>query len=373
MRRFSPCICQIRSAPQSRQDRFGESCLADGIRRTAALGVFILCSAQLVPAAAGDPTTAAAENFLLHGKSLANLSGGRVWMGTAERTLRSCLVSLGDDRREVIQQQRSLDQLVQQNAQRWEANRQAVAALQSALAQTTTDAPERKQIRQQLKLLESQVVDPEQLAAVRDVRARLIRFINARQTLALKLLAIRRAVPEMEADYHRLAADLEVQAALRALGDGHRLGPLENYLAELRRLDEFERLVFTSWVPFYIQSDRMRIGAILNERTPITFSWDPDDGPTVLTESMLEAAGVELPPDAPAVALLLRPNRPVVGRQMTVPALRFGSLVLRDLPVYVLGPDGEDLGAMIGPGAFTGYDVHVEPARLQITFLPQSP
>jgi hypothetical protein len=58
---------------------------------------------------------------------------------------------------------------------------------------------------------------------------------------------------------------LEVLAALRTLGEGHRLGPLESYLADLRRLEDYERLVFTPWLPIYIQSgqlvrlDRLRL------------------------------------------------------------------------------------------------------------------
>jgi hypothetical protein len=321
---------------------------------------------------AAESALPAAENFLRHVKDLTNIPGGKVWLCGAERTLRSSLASLGDARRELIQQQRSLDQRIQQNAQLWETNRPALAALKSALAKTTTDAPERKQIQQQIQRLESQAVEPDQLAAFGDVRARLIRFTNVRQALTLKLLAIQRAVPEMETVYRQLESDLEAHAALRTLGEGHRLGPLENYLAELRRLDEFERLVFTPWLPIYLQSGRMRIGAILNERTPITFSWREDEGPVVLTEAMLEAAGLELPAGAAAVPLPMGRGRTPPARTMTVPALRFGQVVLRDVSVYVLGPDGEDLGATIGAEAFAGYEVTVERARLQVTIRPQS-
>ena len=230
----------------------------------------------------------------------------------------------------------------------WEANRQQIAALKSALSGTATEAPERKQIEQQIRRLESQAVDPDQLAAQSDVRTHLIQFTNARNALAVKLLAIRRSIPQMEADYRVLEADLEVRAALRTLGEGHRLGPLENYLADLRRLDEYERLVFTPWLPIYLQSGRIRAGGILNETTPITFSWDAEGGPTILSESMVEAAGLELPASAAAVSLPLGSGRTLTARRMIVPALRFGQVVLRDVPVHVSGPDGEDVGAIIG-------------------------
>jgi len=373
MRRYFRSSRQTRCAPQNRSSRRGARRRWDRACRMTVLCALALCWAPRATAITAESALPAAETFLRHVKGLTNIPGGKVWLCRAEQTLRSCVASLGDARRELIQQQRFLDQRIQQNAQLWETNRPAVAALKAALAKTTTDAPERKQLQQQIQRLEAQAVEPDKLAAFSDVRARLIRFTNARQSLALRLLAIRRAIPEMDTDYRRLEADLEVQAALRTLGEGHRLGPLESYLAELRRLDEFERLVFTPWQPIYLQSGRMRIGAILNERIPITFSWREDDGPTVLTETMLEAAGLELPAGARAVSLPAGRGRTLPAWQMTVPALRFGQVVLRDVPVYVLAPAGEDQGASIGAEAFTGYEVTVERARLQMTIRPQPP
>ncbi len=326
--------------------------------------MFCVLAARL--ASGDDPATPAAENVLRHVKGLSKIPGGKVWLCRAERTLRGCLASLDDAKREVIQLQKSLDQRLQQNHQQWEANRQAIAALKTALSQTTTDAPERKQLEKQIRQLESQTIDPDRLAAQGDVRTRLIQFTNARGSLALQLLAIRRSIPQMEVDYRSLGADLEVQAALRKLGEGHRLGPLESYRDEQSRLDEYERLAFTSWLPVYLQSDRIRVGGILNETTPITFTWRPESGPTVLTTAMVESAGLEMPAADTAVPLPVAPGRTLAARSMTVPALRFGQTVLRDLQVHVLGPEGEDLGAMIGPDAFAEQAVTLELDRLRL-------
>ena len=186
---------QTRSTPQNRRLRFGGERLGSRFRRTAGVWALILCCTRLGPAAAAEPAAAAAENFLRHVKDVSNIPGGKVWLCGAERTLRSCLASLGDSRRELVQQQRFLDQRIQQTAQAWEANRQQIAALKSALSGTATEAPERKKIEQQIRRLESQTVDPDQLAAQSDVRAHLIQFTNARNALAVKLLAIRRSMP----------------------------------------------------------------------------------------------------------------------------------------------------------------------------------
>jgi hypothetical protein len=328
--------------------------------------LLLLCFVPIRSAPAAEPATRAAETFLRRVKDVSNIPGGKVWLCRAEQTLRDCLASLDDAKREVIQLQKSLDQSIQLNYQHWEANRQTIAALKTALSNTATDAPERKKVEQQIQRLESQIIAPERLAAQGDVRRRLIRFTNARGGLALKLLTIRRSVPQMDEEYRRLGADLEVHAALRRLGEGHRLGPLENYRDEQSRLDEYERLVFTSWLPIYLQSDRVRVGAILNETTPVTFTWRPESGPTVLTASMIEAASLALPAAETAVPLPVGSGRTLSARRSTVPALRFGQVVLRDVPVQVLGPEGEDLGAMIGPDAFTNDEVKVELERLRL-------
>ncbi len=371
MRCFPHSSRQTRSTPQNRPPRFrglgpsGHRC------RTAGVWVLIVCCARLGPAAAAEPAALAAENFLRNMKGVSNIPGGKVWLCGAERTLRSCLASLGDSRRDLVQEQRFLDQRIQQNSQRWEANRQQIAALKATLSETGSAAPERKPIEQQIRTLESQAVDPDQLAAQGDVRTHLIQFTNARNALAVRLLTIRRAIPQMESEYRSLEADLAVRAALRTLGEGQRLGPLENYLVQLRRLDEYERLVFTPWLPIYLQSGRIRAGGILNETTPFTFSWDAEGGPTILSESMLEAAGLPLPAGAAEVSLPLGSGRTLTARRMIVPALRLGQVVLRDVPVHVSGPDGEDVGAVIGADLLAGYDVNVERARLQLSIRPR--
>lgn len=361
MRRLPPFNPQNRSSPHKE---------GGALLLRLALSVS-LCLAYFQLVSAAEPGRRAAENFLRRVKDVTNIPGGKVWLCRAERTLRDALASLDDAKREVVQLQKSLDQSIQQNSQLGEANRQTIAGLKTALSQTATDAPERKQIQQQIQRLQSQSIPPERLAGHGDVRQRLIQFTNVRNDLALKLLTIRRSIAQLDEDYRRLEADLEVHAALRQLGEGHRLGPLETYRGEQSRLAEYERLVFTSWLPVYLQSQRVRVGAILNETTPVTFTWRPETGPTVLTASMAEAAGLALPAAETAVPLLVAAARTLPARRVTATTLRFGQVVLRDVPVHVLGPEGEDLGATIGPDAFTEHVVQLELDRLRLVLRPK--
>ncbi len=374
MRRFSPCSRQTRCTPQNRLSPLRRVGRGAGLRRWTAgawtLGL-VLGLTRVGPAVAAESAAIEAEGFLRRERDVAMLAGGRIWLCGAERSLRRCLGSLGDARRELTQQQRWLEQRIAQNSRVWEANREQLAALRAALSSMATEAPERKPLEQQIRRLESQAVDPDQLGAQHDVRTHLVQFTNSRNALAIQLLTIERLLPQMTADYRRLEADLEVAAALRTLGAGQRLGPVENYLAETRRLDEYERLVFTSWLPMYLQSGRIRVGAILNETTPITCSWHAEGGPTILSESMVDAAGLKPPAAAPAVALPLGAGRTVTARPLVVPALRLGQVVLREVSVYVAAPDGEDVGAILTADALAGYEVRPEPARLQLSLRPR--
>ncbi len=357
---------QNRSNPQDpRHAEAGEAQLVSRILLLA------LCLAPLRSAPAAESAARAAEMFLRRVKDVSYIPGGKVWLCPAEQTLRECLASLDEAKREVLQLQKSLEQSIQRNYQHWEANRQAIDALKAALSTAATDAPERKKIRQQIEQIESQIIAPERLAAQHDVRKRLVQFTNARNALTLKLLAIRRSIPEMDEQYRRLGADLEVRAALRTLGEGHRLGPLESYRAAQSRLGECERLAFTPWLPVYLQSGRIRVGAVLNETAPVVFTWQPEGGPTVLTTSMMEAAGLPLPPAETAVPWPVGTGRLVSARRGVVPAIRFGRVLLRDVPVYVLGADGEDLGARISPDAFSDQAVTVELERLRLAIQPK--
>ncbi len=95
--------------------------------------------------------------------------------------------------------------------------------------------------------------------------------------MQLALLWIRAQTPKLAEEYARLAKLPDVAAALKQLGN-EKLGPLKNYGLEVKRLAEYDKLVFTDWLPVYQQAGQTRFSAILGEQAPVTFTWSEETG-----------------------------------------------------------------------------------------------
>lgn len=322
----------------------------------------LLLLAVASSAAGKDPSA-----FLERERGLTRHAGGTVWISRTERQVREHLARLDEARAAILTLQAALEERRQRNAAAWAASRDQIAALQKAKAALPTDDPKRKQLDRQIAEIQAQAIDPAQLAGLPDVQTRLIELTRLRLRLTVATLTLRDQVPQLDSDYRRLSQDAEVTAALEQLGPGHRLGPLHaNYRAELQRLGEYERVVLTPWVPLYLQHRHARVGALLGERTPATFTWEAEQTRVVLTAGLAEAAGLTVPAAAPTVPLTFAKNRRLAARQITVPALRLGKFLFRDLPACVLPPEGEDLGARIGPAALPKHRAGLEPDQLRL-------
>lgn len=309
--------------------------------------------------------------FLRRDRGLTLVAGGNVWLTRSERRLREHVRRLDGLKRQILDLQNALEERCQNNLVLWETNRRRIETLRKGLASLNTDDPKRKRIERQIKELEKQAVEPRRLPADPDVRTRLIELTNLRNRLGLSVIAIRRLKATMDSEYKQLAADPGVTAALRQLGESYRLGPVNNgYATEIRQLGDYERVAFTNRLPLYLQSGKMRVGGILNERTPVTFTWQTSHEPTVLTASMAESAGVDVADSAEAIKIPFGRTRRLSARRVVVPSIRFGEHVLHDVPAFVLSPEGEDLGASIGADAFGGTQVTAELERLRLVIQP---
>jgi hypothetical protein len=263
--------------------------------------------------------------------------------------------------------EKSLEQRIEQNRTAWQASRAPVAALQKALSGLQTNDPQRAVLQQQIEALQANLAPPERLGAKDDVRTQVIAWTSERNELTAASVSIRRALPKLVDRYVELTKDDEVQRALRRTGDGHRLGPLRSYQGELQKLAEYERLVFTRWNPVHWQAGQPRVTGLVNDQSPITFSWsEASQQPTLITATAAEAAGMTVADDAPRESVALERGRKVSARRITVPYLRFGACLLRDVQAFVLSPEGEYWGCHIGHDAFANHTVRLEPERLRL-------
>ncbi len=316
-----------------------------------------------------DWTRERAEQFLRQSRGLERLGDGGLWLAKDELQIRSGLASLADSRREIIGYERSLEQRILDCHAEWERNLRRIASLKETLKRKPAEKAKQKQLEKQIRELQEQAVPPDRLGGLPDVRRQLMQLITARQRLCLALLAIQQQVPRLPSVYAKLAKDASVSQALAAIGPNQRLGPAENgYRTALVRVEEFRRHAFTMWVPAFLQSGQMRVGAILDERTPITCSWSASHDPLVLTASMAEAAGIQVPAEANRFRITLPSRRVVHVYRVRIPAIRLGAVIARDVEALVLPPEAEDAGARISIAALPGYVATSDLPQLQLRF-----
>ena len=195
----------------------------------------------------------------------------------------------------------------------------------------------------------------------------MIDWINARSALEVTVLEIERTIAVLDRDYRTLAADPAVSAALKSVGNT-RLGPAKDYRRN-NRLNA-ARDVFTANQPVYRESGRWRISAVLNERTPATFSYVEQSRPTFITATLAQSLGIE--PEPAAAEKQRIGERELTVRRAKLPSLRLGKLVFRDIPVVILPPEAEDLGSQLASGALAGCRVRLEPNRMSLELQMQS-
>ena len=307
---------------------------------------------------------------------------GTVWIDAVEVQLRRDLGQLDDLEKTCRESRARISEMVAKNQQLTVAMMAAKAAhagrrrelSNPKIVGAARNATERAlgALDARIKQLTPLQKSAEQFGAVPEVRKQVVRLINARGKLALRVTSARRALRDDDSRYQRYRDDKQALAALRTLGERHRIGPAKNYRGVRRRLAKAEGVARSQPVPIYREEYRFRVGIIVNDRVPAIFSIRDSNGPTIIPDSLAQAAGVTFDPDGRRAIYQLGKRR-LTLREATISSLRIGPHKLRNIKAYVLPPEGEDLGAKIGRIAFTGYETVVDGSRLQITLKPIKP
>ena len=322
-----------------------------------------LPSRQVLLADAKDSPSPEVRLQKKHG--LIRLSGG-VWGLPIEAALKEKLAQLPQLRESVVTAEKELDERTAANRRAWAEAAPALETLKQALGRLSPTDPQRLALAQQLTTLEATVSEPARFSLRGDVRARLVAFSRDRSLLQLALLWIRAQVPRLTEEYARLAKLQDVAAGLKQLGN-EKLGPLKSYAPEVKRLAEYDKLVFTDWLPAYQQAGQTRFSAIVNEQVPVTFTWSEDsDSKLILPASVLEPCGLSLPENSPRQTIKLG-DRTFAVRELGIPTMRLGRHVAKNLAALVLPPEGEDLGARLPRQALTSLRINIELDRLRLT------
>ncbi len=245
------------------------------------------------------------------------------------------------------------------------------------LDSTALKTHERQQFADALRIragwidkLQSLVSDVSGPGGESGLKATLINLINAQSRLALAVLGIRRNAAGLDAAYARLHADGEVARALKALGGEPQLGPARNYQRDVKQLARLESMVFTAEVPVFRENQRYRLGVILNERIPATFSYREAAGPNLVPASLVRAAGINIGQDCPKVVYRGEGGREIPARLVKLPTLRIGRHVLENVEAYALPPEGEDLGAELSAAGLGAFRVELDVRQLRLGVKP---
>jgi len=231
---------------------------------------------------------------------------------------------------------------------------------------------EQQRVQKDIKRAKDQLLDIE-----REVNKRLnaldeaspfslamVDLVGARSNLTANLLAIRRHKSALGRRYKQLRDNPNISDALRTLGD--ELGPADRYAAKLKgRLDRLSEELLNGSVPVYRRSGKFRVGIILGEDTPATVTYQPTEGPTLIPESLLSAAGLEIPGDS-KTRTIREAKRKIEVRQAVVPSIRVGGHLIEDATVLVLPPEAEDLGARLTDQTFGNRRVQLDERRLSL-------
>ena len=310
---------------------------------------------------AGEPDAAT----LLAGHGLKPV--GRVWMFEEELRLRRELTELPKRRERILAIENELDERIERNRKLWQESQPVLAGLRKSLAKLPTDDPARPRLQQQIDALTKAASAPAKLGGRAEVRARVVEWINERNALATALVQIRTAIGRLGDLYTHVSQASGVADAIRSAGDKHRLGPQRSYAADRDKLDEYERLAFTPFVPVFWQGSELRLTALVDDKSPVTFTWTGSGGNSiVLTSTAAEAAGLTVPADAPREVVSRSGQHRATARRIEVARLRLGKCVLERVAVLVLPPEAEDWGCQISREALSGHSVQLEPERLRL-------
>jgi len=328
-----------------------------------------------LPAARAEPShEVSPERFLYQTYGIERL--GNTWITQRERKLRKKLAELTPLHRKIVAIDQHLQRMADLNAVAWQQRQQLERIVQQLAAKkgrVPANSPQWKSIKRtlqaqqkELKQLRRVALSPHAFAESPRVRKLVIQQANLHNRMTLLILAIYQGVPALTKEYRLLAKDAKVTTAIAQLGKPNHLGPVRSYEKDRDHLPMYGKLVFTSAVPLYRENGRLRVSLIVNERTPVTFTWRSSRGPTIVTAGMIQALGLSVPPNARRVQLDVGGNCQLSLQEMTIPCIRMGKHVIRQVPVFVLPPEGEHLGSRIGIDAWPNHQIDPLPEQLQL-------
>lgn len=282
---------------------------------------------------------------------------GDRWMLPAEQRIEQQLASFENWQQEASEASQSIVETA--NRQRViQAEIEGLQATERRLQTALAKQPNQPSITKRLQQIATRVASlkaerqsPRQLTEQQDVREQIIKRISACNRITLLNGNALRQIRSLEPAYERLTKNVAVGDALTVLGEPALLpGPVDRGI-QLGRLAAVTKEVLPDRWPTYVQNGQWRTSLIVEERqaTTVTIVRDTQEVPypAWLPESVLRAAGVEIPEEAPYLEVRLPDGRRIATRVLRLAYLRLGKHQLGGAEILALAPEDADLGGQI--------------------------
>jgi hypothetical protein len=325
-----------------------------------------------------SPTVLANEKAIARLKSRGLVQSGNRWVLAEDLALERKSVSLDRAVRQLQIAREHTASLIAQNklyGEELKRSNERLAQLTRQRQQLSgaSNKERRDKVQEQIVALRSRIVALEkahapaqQFCERREAREAVTATNAQQQRIVLSLRDMPSQIFLMENKYKMLSEDRQVMQAIILLGPQARLASGANASKYRQRLDRARRVVGSDWIPVHSENGRLRISAIIEEKTPATFTYQRGSGAALLPASVIRKAGIKIPDNAPQATLRCGDGRQIAVRVITVTYLRLGSSLLEGVRAYALPPEGEDLGARITDESLGRYGAQLDLANLRM-------
>lgn len=198
----------------------------------------------------------------------------------------------------------------------------------------------------QLNLLRRQAGDEGRQAAGARLASRREDFIDS-------VFALRKLVDETSARYAALAADPEVAETLKGLNTPDKrikmtLGPSKTYLASVATLEKVESTVLSEDVALRKEGGVYWVDVSFNGKVNRPMVFDTGASSVVLPAELAKEIGLKESPTDTEVTAKIADGTEVKARKMTIPSVRVGKFIVRDVECVVMPAGKKDVPPLLG-------------------------
>ncbi|MBN1854781.1 MAG: hypothetical protein JW829_18760 [Pirellulales bacterium] len=199
------------------------------------------------------------------------------------------------------------------------------------------------------------------------------KHVYARTKLEAARIALHIAAQQSGSWYNSMDAAVVQAVASLSAGENQQvpLGPIRDYPKILpKQLARVDSLLADTSVPIYRADGQFHVPAVLNEVACATWIVSDDTPLSLAPSSLLEAAGVTIPSQAPRRTIRIDGQR-IEGCVVQVISVRIGLLAFGPVDFLALDPEVDGLGPLLNVSEMDPYQCHWNYEHLELEVRPR--